>query len=71
MTGSRKPLKCWSITLAQNFKTLPEHTRIADILAEFFDQWMFQLEEGASPPTRIRSLQCASGRGMANEGLTV
>ena len=39
MAGSRKPLKCWSITLAQNFKTLPEHTRIADLLAEFFDQF--------------------------------
>ena len=46
MTGSRKPLKCWSITLSQNFKTLPEHTRVAELMTEFFDQWMFQLEEG-------------------------
>ena len=46
MTGSRKPLKCWSITLAQNFKPLPPHTRVMDILDEFFAQWAFQLEEG-------------------------
>jgi hypothetical protein len=46
MTASRKPLKCWSITLAQNFKPLPPHTRVMDILDEFFAQWAFQLEEG-------------------------
>jgi hypothetical protein len=47
MTGSRKPLKCWSMTLAQNFKELPAHTRVQDTLSEFFDHWMFQLEEGS------------------------
>eukprot|EP00966_Prymnesium_polylepis_P309504 7151399-Prymnesium_polylepis.3 len=44
--ASKKPLKCWSVTLAQNCKPLPDPTQAIDIMDEFFVSWTFQLEEG-------------------------
>ena len=47
MPTSRKALKCWSITLGQNFKPLPSSMRVVDIFTEMpFTNWCFQLEEG-------------------------
>lgn len=44
MTGSRKPLKFWSITVSkiENLSV----SRMKDILSEFSDQWVFQKEAG-------------------------
>lgn len=46
MPASRKPLLCWSITLAQNHKPLPPAERVQATLEEFFQCWTFQKEEG-------------------------
>lgn len=46
MTGSRKPLKMWSVTLSANAKPLPEPSRLCDIFTEFAAHWMFQIERG-------------------------
>ena len=46
MTGSKKPLKFWSVTLMHNKTAIPEPSRIKDILTEFAHQWCFQRERG-------------------------
>ena len=57
MPATRKPLKSWSITLGENFKELPSHERVSDILAEFFTSgWCFQLEKGNN--AQKRHYQC-------------
>lgn len=43
MTGSRKPLKCWSLTIGQ---MVCDVSRMKDILDEFAKQWCFQKETG-------------------------
>lgn len=47
MTGSRKPLKFWSLTAQQNHRPLPPINRMKSILTEFSAQWCFQLEKGS------------------------
>lgn len=44
---SRKPLRFWSVTLSQNYKPLPDVDRMKDILSEWADSWVFQLERGS------------------------
>lgn len=46
MTGSRKPLKFWSLTVQKNYRPLPGVERMKLILTEFSQQWCFQLEKG-------------------------
>lgn len=46
MTGSRKPLKFWSLTVACNHAPLPTVARMKEILTEFAKQWCFQQEQG-------------------------
>lgn len=48
MTGSRKPLKLWSVTLSHNYTTRPDPKRVKDIFTEFFASWVFQLERGTN-----------------------
>jgi len=48
MTGSRKPLKFWSLTVYSNFGPPLFPNRMKDILNEFADSWVFQLERGVN-----------------------
>ena len=63
MTGSKKPLKFWSITLRHNYTERPTPSRVKKVLAEFFAQWMFQLEKGQNESKE--HYQC---RGIVSEG---
>ena len=63
MTGSKKPLKFWSITLSHNYTERPTPSRVKQVLAEFFAQWMFQLEKGHNESKE--HYQC---RGILSEG---
>lgn len=54
MTGSRKPLKFWSVTVYGIENITP--SRMKDILSEFSTQWVFQKEAGTEKG--IHHYQC-------------
>lgn len=46
MTGSKKALHYWSVTLSFNFTEFKQHSEIECIMEEFSEDWAFQLEKG-------------------------
>ena len=82
MTGSRKPLKFWSLTISKIDELSVE--RMKSILSEFAEQWVFQKEAGTTtghihyqirmimdPPQMTETLLTIfEARGIVRETLT-
>ena len=69
MTGSRKPLKFWSLTAQQNYRPLPGVERMKVILTEFSKQWCFQLEKGGVAGKEHYQVRMILGEGQMTETL--
>lgn len=67
MTGSRKPLKFWSLTIECNHAPLPPTKRMQGILDEFAESWVFQLECGENAGKNHYQVRIIMSEGQMTE----